>query len=282
MSGYALTVLNLGAGVQSTTMALMAAEGLIKPMPDFADTGWEPQGVYETLDWLHEILPFEVRKVSAEYNGQPASLKTDMIDGFNVTRSHRHMSIPLHLHHPDGRKGIGTRQCTSAYKVLPIQRAIRRELGVGYKKRVPKDTMVEQWLGISTDEAIRMRDSRVPWSQHRYPLIDMGFTRQDCLEWFRSRHPNRELTRSACVGCPFRTNKEWLDVREQDPQGFAEAVEIDRLIRSPDYDTMLATNPFLHYSMQPLDVAVEEASKQKDMNPSFPGFLNECDGLCGV
>ncbi len=40
-----LRVLSLGAGVQSTTLALMAAHGEIGPMPDcaiFADTGWEP------------------------------------------------------------------------------------------------------------------------------------------------------------------------------------------------------------------------------------------------
>lgn len=38
-----LRALSLGAGVQSTTMALMAAHGEIGPMPDcaiFADTGW--------------------------------------------------------------------------------------------------------------------------------------------------------------------------------------------------------------------------------------------------
>lgn len=40
-----LVVLSLGAGVQSSTMALMAAKGEITPMPDcaiFADTQSEP------------------------------------------------------------------------------------------------------------------------------------------------------------------------------------------------------------------------------------------------
>ena len=47
-----LTIISLGAGVQSTTMALMAAHGEITPMPDcaiFADTGWEPKAVYDHL-----------------------------------------------------------------------------------------------------------------------------------------------------------------------------------------------------------------------------------------
>ena len=41
-----LRALSLGAGVQSTTMALLAAHGEVGPMRDcaiFADTGWEPR-----------------------------------------------------------------------------------------------------------------------------------------------------------------------------------------------------------------------------------------------
>lgn len=57
--------LSLGAGVQSTTMALMAAHGELGPMPDCAILpilGWEPKAVYEHLDWLMSanVLPFPV------------------------------------------------------------------------------------------------------------------------------------------------------------------------------------------------------------------------------
>jgi 3'-phosphoadenosine 5'-phosphosulfate sulfotransferase (PAPS reductase)/FAD synthetase len=65
-----LRALSLGAGVQSTTLALMAAHGKIGPMPDcaiFSDTGWEPKAVYAHLDWLRSdnVLPFPVHVVSA-------------------------------------------------------------------------------------------------------------------------------------------------------------------------------------------------------------------------
>ncbi len=64
-----LRVLSLGAGVQSTALALMAAHGEIGPMPDcaiFADTGWEPKAVYEHLAWLKSpnVLPFPVHIVT--------------------------------------------------------------------------------------------------------------------------------------------------------------------------------------------------------------------------
>ena len=45
-----LTVISLGAGVQSSVMALMAAHGEITPMPDcaiFADTQAEPTRVLD-------------------------------------------------------------------------------------------------------------------------------------------------------------------------------------------------------------------------------------------
>ena len=63
-----LTLLSLGAGVQSSTLALMAACGEISPMPDgaiFADTQSEPAAVYTYLDWLERQLPFPVYRVTA-------------------------------------------------------------------------------------------------------------------------------------------------------------------------------------------------------------------------
>ena len=59
--------LSLGAGVQSSTIALMAAAGEITPMPKaaiFADTEAEPASVYKWLEWLERQLPFPVHRVT--------------------------------------------------------------------------------------------------------------------------------------------------------------------------------------------------------------------------
>ena len=65
----AVKVLSLGAGVQSSCLALMAERGeygLSKPdFAIFADTGWEPPAVYEHLEWLKEELSYEVVTVSS-------------------------------------------------------------------------------------------------------------------------------------------------------------------------------------------------------------------------
>ena len=52
-------IVSLGAGVQSSAMALMFAKGELTPMPDgaiFADTGAEPQYVYD-LSLIHISEP---------------------------------------------------------------------------------------------------------------------------------------------------------------------------------------------------------------------------------
>ena len=61
-----MTVLSLGVGVQSSTMALMAAKRELT-MPDcaiFADTGFEPKGVYQYLNFLKKTLPFPIYVVA--------------------------------------------------------------------------------------------------------------------------------------------------------------------------------------------------------------------------
>ena len=53
-----LTVISLGAGVQSSVMAIMAAKGEF-PKPDcaiFADTGYEPKKVYAYLEFLKKNI----------------------------------------------------------------------------------------------------------------------------------------------------------------------------------------------------------------------------------
>jgi len=92
-----LRVLSLGAGVQSTTLALMAAHGIIGPMPDcavFADTGWKPQAVYRHLAWLMApgVLPFSgPRRLGRRPPGRPPGRGAGATPGVHPRRHpHRH------------------------------------------------------------------------------------------------------------------------------------------------------------------------------------------------
>ena len=62
----------------------------------------------------------------------------------------------------------------------PIRRKIRELIGLRKRQRIPSGATIELWLGISTDEAIRMRTSRDRWIRNRYPLIEARMSRQDC------------------------------------------------------------------------------------------------------
>lgn len=124
-----INVISLGAGVQSSTMALMAAHGEITPMPEcaiFADTGWEPKAVYTWLEWLEKQLPFKVHHVS---NGD---LREEQVTA--RMRKHdeggKHYAALPYFTKADGSdsRGMVKRQCTANYKIDPIERLIKRQL----------------------------------------------------------------------------------------------------------------------------------------------------------
>lgn len=247
-----LVSLSLGAGVQSTTLALLAAEGGL-PKPDvaiFADTGWEPAAVYAHLDRLSAILAdagIPLHKVSK------GNLRSDAIDPV-----HRYASIPYYVRNPDGSEGMGRRQCTSEYKLAPIARKIRELLGAKAPnfRRVPKGRVAEQWIGFSTDEIHRVSDKhRVSYLTSRYPLLELGMSRKDCRRWLASRGWT-SVVKSACIGCPFHGNRQWRELRDNNPAEWADAVEFDRAIRKGGARGLpLNGEAFLHRSRIPLDIA---------------------------
>lgn len=265
-----IQILSLGAGVQSSTLALMAAQGEIGPMPSmaiFADTGWEPAPVYAWLDWLETQLPYPVVRV------QKGNIREDQIGA--RMRSMRWVSLPYFVDGSDGREGRIRRQCTAEYKIEPIETYIRRHvLNLAPRQRAPRTVQVVQWRGISADESQRMKPSREPWMEVRYPLaMELGMTRHDCLRWMeRNGYPRPP--RSACIGCPFHSNHEWRDMRDNRPDEWADAVEFDAAIRTAGG---MRGDSFLHRSLLPLDQApIDGNTAQADL------WGEECAGMCGV
>jgi hypothetical protein len=153
----------------------MAAHGDITPGPDaavFADTGDEPAAIYEHLAWLSSegVLPFPVHIVRPD-----KSLSAALRSGDDSAR------IPFHV----GAGGIGMRQCTRNWKLRPIRQQTRRILGKSPKDFIAPET-VEAWIGISTDEIVRIKPSAVQYIKNRFPLIELGMSRRDCENWLQS------------------------------------------------------------------------------------------------
>ena len=267
-----LNIISLGAGVQSSTMALMAVHGEIMPMPDcaiFADTGAEPKRVYEWLDWLEVKLPFPVYRVMH---------KEGLLSNILSTGPGRFVSVPFFTDSHNG--GMTRRQCTREFKVEPIERKVRELVGLAKGQRAPKEILATQYIGISLDEISRMKPSRTHWIEHRWPLIEKEITRDGCLEWMRS-HGYPKPGKSSCTFCPYHEEGMWRDMKINDPEAFKQAAEVDRHIRSGTASVArgMKGQLYLHRSLKPLD-QVDFRSAEDAGQLSM--FGNECEGMCGV
>lgn len=269
-----LQILSLGAGVQSTTVLLMSIAGELEPLDAaiFADTGWEPVAVYKHLDWL------EARAIEAGipvHRVTAGNIREDALDA-----EHRFASMPLFVKNEAGRTGMIRRQCTKEYKLTPIRSKVRQLLWENGRERAV------QWIGISLDEAHRMRDAdRKYIARNYYPLVDHRMTRHDCLRWLAARgYP--EPPKSACIGCPFHGDSQWRRLRDEAPEDWADAVQFDEQIRQgnvrlrKDGQTdLLRGQAYLHRSLLPLaqvDLSTLADHGQGEL------FGQECEGMCGV
>lgn len=269
--------ISLGAGVQSSTMALMAAKGEITPMPDgaiFADTGAEPASIYQWLDWLETQLPFPVYRV--KFRDIESDIFSALADPESGSYNERVPSAPFYTESPNKKGSVGMlmRQCTSDYKVTPIIKKIRELVGLKPRMRAKENACM--WIGISLDEVTRMKPNKKKWIDNRWPLIESRMTRTNCLQWMeRNGYPLPE--KSSCVFCPYHDNAMWRDMKLSQPVEFERAVQVDRAIRNGVRGT--TQKLYLHQSLTPLeDVDFRNLEDMGQLNL----FENECEGMCGV
>ncbi len=249
-------IISLGAGVQSSTMALMAAHGEITPMPKcaiFADTQDEPKSVYTWLDWLEKQLPFQVHRVTR------GKLSDVLLRRVSLSQtSKRYIAIPSF----GDRGGMNRRQCTREFKVDCINRRIRY-IRNGKAK-------VTLWIGISLDEVGRMKPNRLKYITNIWPLIDKRMSRWDCERWLTAKGYDVP-PKSACVYCPYHSDQVWGQLKKANGEDWAHAVDVDRQLNK--------RGEYVHRSLVPLDqvdFSTDEDHGQQVM------FGNDCTGLCGV
>lgn len=262
MTEPTMRILSLGAGVQSTTLALMACNGTLPGLDAaiFADTGWEPDAVYRQVDLLEAELS---RAGIPLHRVAEGNIHEDLLNP-----GRRYSSIPWHLRFDDGKRGINMRQCTREYKLRPITRKIRELLGAAPPnfRTVRRGRVAEQWIGFSTDEVYRVSDRRENlYTTKRFPLIELGMSRKDCQRWLKAQGWGH-TAKSACIGCPFTGNAAWRDMRDNRPEEWASAVEFDRMTRRGGVGRTkpFAGEMFLHASLMPLDQAPIEQVTAKE------------------
>lgn len=262
-------IISLGAGVQSSTMALMAACGELGPMPFaaiFADTQDEPKAVYAHLEWLKTQLPFPV------YVTTRGKLSEKFLDWDNSAR------MPFFV----GAGGIGKRQCTREFKIRQIRKETRRILGYSPRQHIKPDSII-RWVGISTDEADRMKPSGLRYETNRWPFLEDEtlMSRGDCERWLWE-HFRRRAPKSACKQCPYQPDDRLRSLKAESPEEFAELCEYDARLRSPENVRHFRGEVFVHRSRMPL-IQIDFSKSIEDKTPKNGNlFSNECEGICGV
>jgi len=285
-------VLSFGAGIQSTCLLLQSCLGY-KNLPKldaavFADTGWEPSEVYDHLDWCKEFAAgFGIPVVVVKKDGD--SLKDSVLKNITKTDGKRFSMLPFFTATIEGQpQGISMRQCTVDFKIAPVTKYLRQNiLGLKPRQHAPKEVVIEQWMGISFDEATRARPSRNAFVRNVFPLISFGcdyldgknWRRRDCIKWLKENFPEQKVPRSACVGCPFHSTNEWRRVRENKEE-WENACEFDDQIRV-DKRGKIKSRLYLHKSCVPLRDADLRTSAEKGQ-PDLDLWDNECEGMCGM
>lgn len=261
-------VLSLGAGIQSSTLALMYETGELENPPDFAvfaDTQREPKEVYDYFKYLQSII-----------KSYPIHLATK---GDLGEVPHK---IPFFIKNDKGQCGMGMRQCTSDYKIRVVDQKIRQVLG--YQPRKWMKHHIEMIIGISTDEIQRTREAQEKWKSNHYPLIEAEMSRQDCISWYK-KGEYKTPPRSACYFCPYKSDREWAQMKTGNLSGWEDAVEYDKWLRSDEARAShnMKNEQFLHRSLQPLDEVdfVKDEEELNQLEIQF-GFNNECEGMCGL
>lgn len=283
--------LSLGAGVQSSTLALMAAKGELpeKYRPEFAlfsDTGAEPESVYSWLRWLEKHLPFPVHRVSGgDLQLDSLRLRTNQTNGRRYWKG----MVPFFVQKPEGGVGVLHRKCTSNYKIRPLAREVRKRIGAeglrAWRRARRIDALTPKpalgLMGISMDEVVRMKPSTDPVIELAWPLIDLGMRRSDCLDWMeKNRYPRPP--RSACVFCPYHSRQEWRRLKREEPEAFERAV----LFEADSQDIARSCEvtegvPYLSKELKPLN-EIDFDKPDPQMNLFGDGFTAECEGMCGV
>ncbi len=140
-----------------------------------------------------------------------------------------------------------------------------------------------------------------PWRHHVYPLLNEVWMpdrtiadvpilprkeqRQDCQEWLARNYPGRTFPRSACIGCPFRSNEEWRDMKDNRPGEWEDACEFDESQRAADQDGqarrgLLVGESYVHRQLVPLRMADLRGDGEK--GGGCGTLYDGMDGLCGL
>lgn len=231
-----MRVFSFGGGVQSTAVLVLAAQGKVQYDAFlFANVGEDSENP-DTLAYVAQhARPYAERhRIRFEELRKPG----ETLLGW-VYRSERSIRIPMRM----ANGAPGHRTCTEVFKINIIDRWIKKH-GAG-----PHTV----GLGISTDELQRARTSRDEWKTLEYPLLDLRLSRSDCARLIADAGLPLP-PKSSCYFCPFKSNRQWVQLRHDKPALFGEAVKLERAMNERRAE-LGKDSVWLSQALMPLDHA---------------------------
>lgn len=198
--------LSLGWGLQSSTLAVMAALGDIEPIQ---------AAIHSPTPEREETLQYASHMTTWLQDRGVAVITAPQVDTLEGTG----VRIPAFT----GKRGQLQRQCTREWKIRPFRRIVRQLL----KGHSPMRGIV--LLGISVDEWSRAKTSDVKYLTHEFPLLDLEMTRKDCQAYLESKGLPVPV-KSSCVFCPYHSKAAWRDIG-QNSRDRGIAIAYDEAIR---------------------------------------------------
>lgn len=207
-----------GGGTQSGAIAALIRAGKL-PRPDYAfmtDTGRERSSTWPFVDGfirpalaavgleLTIVKAADFARLDVVWNGDV------LLPGFTMA---------------SGSVGKLSPFCSGNWKRDVGERWMR---SIGIEK-------ARNWIGISRDEARRIRAQHRGWLELWYPLIfEVPMTRARCVELIRAEGWTGQIPHSACYMCPNLSNAEWIDMHLNWPDDFEAACVLEDEARLTD------------------------------------------------
>ena len=273
--------INYGGGTQSTALIIAALEGLVTPRPDFglfSNTGGEPDFIIAYVEmftkWVKERYDFDIFTVS---NG---NILDNLNNGYRISKKtgKKYVSAtpPFFVSQPNGDLIPIRRACTSEYKIIPLERFIKKYYNIKNKNKV--EHPITQWIGISYDERQREKISMEKWRTFRYPLIELKWNRIQSINYVLSFGLPQPM-RSSCFFCPFHSFDYWKKLKNFHLEIFDNAVRLEKHIQSELAGRgYFNGTPYLNQWGVPLD-SIDFNSQQSIV---FDDLADECYGMCGT
>lgn len=269
-----MDVLNYGGGWQTTGLLALIEQGKL-PRPDviaIANTGREKRSTWR---YLENTARPRMQAIGLDIVIAPRSLAYVDIYAHNGD-----LLLPVWT-----KTGKMSAFCSNEWKQRVINRYLKL-LALGYThEQIEKLTTDEvqaamqrkadepeynHWIGFTYDERDRIKSRE----NKSFPLVEMMLTKADIRTIIRAAgwpDPNS----SACWMCANLDNAEWRWVRDNTPDDFERACQLDEEIRENDIFNG-GTGVWLHHSRKPLRDADLEAEDRK-------GPARQCGlGLCMI